>query len=195
MARLRRQSPVGNEASDDSFCEIEDVAGTETIKELRSSTRKKIVKSYYEVDESSCEEPQCMSKRVPKSMPNARSAGRQIRLATLCTVNVSKLLPGDIAPTKRLTNSAPWSSSKSPAKARPSSRQESIERSAIAENVYSSDSLAQMEVEESIWCGSDGTSDDSDEELPSPRKFVLLPFKIAHQPARPPTSDLAIVSY
>ncbi|KAI6908602.1 hypothetical protein KC318_g5061 [Hortaea werneckii] len=51
---------------------------------------------------------------------------------------------------------------------------------------------SESEFEESVWCGSDGDSYNSDDELPSPSKFISFPPKpLPQRPAQNPGLDLS----
>lgn len=196
MARLRRRSPSGDESSDGSdFCQIErgaveEMTAQETTAKLRSSPRKTAAKSYCDVECASSEESEYTTRPVPKAKPNTQSRGRQIRLAPLNARFLAKPLPNDILPARNLYRSKVPNDTKAPKDA-VLMPQESIEPVSAVNKAYSSDSSAEIEVEESIWCGSDGTLDDSDEELPSPRKFLRLPRKVSDLEPRPEASDLS----
>lgn len=191
MARLRRQDKVEHEPSDDSFSQIEHSDPAESVAKLRSSPRKNAAKSYFDEESSSSEEPQCRLRSVKKATENTRTARKQIRLVPLSTVNLSKPLPNNVSPTQDLFRSKGSSKFKHPGRISPLRQHAATKQDSTAKIVHLSDNSAEIEVEESIWCGSARASDDSDEELPSPRKLIRLPRKPTNLHAQPAASDLS----
>lgn len=184
MARLRRHSPLGAQDSDGSTFsptergEATEASMEETIARLRTSPRKKAAKAYFGDECSSSEESDCRTKPVQKPSSHFQSRGKQIRLAPLSSFSLANPFGKDRLQAKDIRRLETSVKIKPLAEHISLPEPASIAPIASAKKAYQRDSSAEVEVEESIWCGSDGTSDDSDEELPSPRTFLkVLPRK------------------
>lgn len=145
---------------------------------IRTSPRKKAAKSYsdgVELSESDADRPLALQ---PKDTPTTAGKGKQRRLAPLHATTISRplqmqplLLPNErtAKPGSRPCNKSLFSRKlPSPAK-KPVATLPVSDHSDLEETV-------EVEVEESIWCGSDAASD-SEDELPSPRKFLNFTSK------------------
>ena len=139
-------------------------------KTSRTSPRKKAVKSYTdECGDSEAEYPQSSIILQPKTTPRKTGISKQIRLKPLGALTSMASKPSSRPET------IPSIKLDSPRKPKTISLQTASEKLLQGDVAESSDSLPEVDAEESIWCGSNGTSDDSEDELPSPRKFFIMP--------------------
>ena len=213
MARLRRERVTGNEFSDGlDFVQSRNKQqlprGTATgtaagfSHKSRSSPRKSATRSYCDVPDLNDEDSEPQSELVPKATPKSSVRGKQIRLAPLSTLSLSRPLESEPMPKKdvrRALHSDDLGSARKYRLSQPlrqkapeilqqpvkSSKRDGLqhtlesvvsETSQLDPKLESSDSAIQAEIEESVWCGSDGSSE-SEDELPSPRKLLRLPLK------------------
>lgn len=189
MARLRRQSPIGNDSGDEIPSTT--LASTTTNK-LRTSPRKKAQKSYadHDIFQDDSDDDNT-SQLVVKAPTDSARAKRQIKLSPLKASESSSGLRRKVP--------SPESTRRRPLKDVAGNRKKSFGRSGLpALNAFSSipslkpsvvasadqdqgeEVETDVDVEESVWCGSDAGSEESDEELPSPRK--LWPERKANAP-------------
>ena len=178
MARLRRQPIDGD--GDPEDCDFvqsrteQRWSGNMALPTTsRSSPRKKPTKSY--ADEcGDCEAEYRQSGIIlqPKTTPKKTGGSRQIRLAPrqgVLTSTASKpSLRPDVISSVNID---------SPRKPKTIPIQTTSEKLLQADFAESSDSIPEADAEESLWCGSNGSSDDSEDELPSPRRFLSIPRK------------------
>lgn len=171
MARLRKFDITDIPATEDSQAQRtstqEPCAASKPP--LRSSPRKKAAKPYSDSAELESKQPDSVFRLQPKSTPSSKAPGKQRRLAPLQTASLSKplanqplLLPKTDLEPRKCDKSL--FSKKLPSPAKKVTEAPSLSDSEPEEEV-------EVEVEESIWCGSDA-SEDSEDELPSPRKFL-----------------------
>lgn len=186
MARLRRPSPVEDESSDDArFGRLESGAAKDRglnipITKVRKSPRKIVSRSYATVGCSDSEDSTRTTSRPRKAKTPTQNRGRQIRLAPLTgTLSSSKLLFDDTAPTKNLLRHGNSNETKLFEKFASSPIDAYEAASQILDVSEGNNGCLVSESEASPWCKSDSSSDDSEEELPSLRKFLRLPPKIA----------------
>ena len=200
MARLRKQSPapVIDYSGDSEFAEQRQARGVgltaeaaHPILRARSSPRKQTARSYRLPDDSGSESEPNLPELKLKSASKSPLSNKQIRLAplrqNLGTVSLQSLqtqdrgrLRHDIA--HDISNSSP---DKRKAPERPREIAIALRR---AKCIDAGRCVAQIEVEveveESICCGSGTPSDGSDDELPSPRKLLQLPRKATNRQSR-----------
>ena len=139
----------------------------------RTSPRKKIPTSYRDNDgDSEAEYGEPGDVMQPRMTPKRNGNSKQIRLAPL---SLQPSLRTKAAPSVRLD---------SPRKPQAKPMHKSFEKALHSAVGESSDSVPEVDAEESIWCGSGASSEDSEDELPSPRKFLV--------PARTPINDLQL---
>ena len=226
MARLKKDLSIKIEASDDSDYVVgrtqqkhhregqRSLAATSLNVKHRTSPRKQPAKRYCDSVTSAVGEPDCALKPTQKSVLGDSPRSKQVRLAPLNAVTLRKPLPTGPAPrletesTRRVRNTT----------AKPSKRRHNAEISReptplhlskdelsvdplddlcqIERDGASSDEVVELEVEESVWCGSDEDSS-SEEELPSPRKLLSLPAltrnKETHSRTLPSSFETAIL--
>jgi predicted SprT family Zn-dependent metalloprotease len=182
MARLRRESPIGQDSGDD----VEATKTTNTTAKLRTSPRKKAQKSYVDnnIFQDDTESDNNNSKLVIKAPTDSARAKRQIKLAPLKASESFSELRGKIV--------SPESSRRRPLKDLSGNGKESAKLGLPKLNAFASrpslkppvvvddEQEEEAEIEESVWCGSDAGSSGSDDELPSPRK--LWPGKRLNAP-------------
>lgn len=143
----------------------------------RTSPRKKAVKSYqHDCVDSEAEERLSGILLQPKTSPNRTGKSKQIRLAPIQGSVTSMSSQPSLRP--KALPSVKLDSPRKPAKVSEKTTLERLLQSDVGE---SSDSVPEVDAEESIWCGSDGSFDDSEDELPSPRKFLVT----TKQPEKP----------
>ena len=182
MARLRRQPIDGDEDREDSdFVQtrteqrrLESMLMLGTLqKTSRTSPRKTAVKSYG--DDCGDSEAECRQSSIilqPKTTPKKTGTSRQIRLVPLQGVLASTALKPSLRP--EAIPSVKLDSPRKPKKVPLQTASAKLPQADVAE---SSDSMPEVDAEESIWCGSNDSEDDSEDELPSPRKFLSIPRK------------------
>ena len=191
MARLRRISPSGNHRLDDSdFVQGEPqqrtqrcTANTSLPEALqvkqRSSPRKKATKAYCDLEASESDsglDPDTKSLQ-PKISPLRLDRGKQIRLAPLNALSISRPPQSGLLLAKGLDESQPLPKIASPKKSQVRLKTEARANPSQPEIAESGDSAFEVDVEESVWCGSESASEDSEDELPSPRKLMSLARK------------------
>lgn len=178
MARLRRKG-----SNDEADLEDSDFVDTQAERKWsgngampeplqtksRMSPRKKAMKTY----ERDCGDSEAEDRLQPKTTPKKIGNSKQIRLAPL-QANLGSTMS---QPSLRL-KAPPSVKPESPRKPRAEPKQSASGKLLQSDAGESSDSVPEVDAEESIWCGSDGQSDDSEEDLPSPSQF----FKNARKP-------------
>ena len=200
MAKLRHNSPTGNEQIDESdFVQCNQQGQSRTAglehSRVRCSPRKKAAKSYRDLDESSGEEPDRGVKLLPKTIPKSTSQGKQIRLAPLNALSASRSLTQGIGPGIPSFGSQGLAKRSLPEQARPTPRRKAAERPKVFGAAGSSDDSFEIEIEESFWCGSHTSSDDSEEALLSPRKFLAFPRSCKDESKTLPTNSETNLSF
>lgn len=182
MARLRREIDGGDGDSDFSDFNHDMAAGnpilsshentltTAVVTNARRSPRKQAAKSYY-VDEDfneKSEQAQAQS-LIPKTSPKKALNGRQIRLKPLGGQSLTKSTVAPMSFQNLQSRSHKPERSASPKRSSWRSPAHSGTVQILEELDASPDDA---EVEQSIWCGSDGDSEESEEDLPSVRKLI-----------------------
>ncbi|KAK5173076.1 uncharacterized protein LTR77_003198 [Saxophila tyrrhenica] len=201
MARLRREEATRRAvSSDDSDFAPSmsvnkpaklDLSTASGRRQLRTSPRKKSAKQHTADDDCSdvgSDVPVGFPTLVPKTTSKKTQLGRQIALKPLNASPFPRTLPLlrplDI---RRPRIQKPIPASEKAISVEPNEADASVK---TVEEVESEDSV---EVEESIWCGSNHESEDSEEELPSPRKLFAPrgPLVLSSKPGLHPPADVA----
>ena len=203
MARLRRDDRAKVYDSGESDYAPEEAQARATTTDTRSSKpvqtktkprtspRKKSERSYSRDEtESSDTDGQSVTARilVPKASPKRAQFGRQIQLKPLAAPLLARPLGLSLrlAPNSAAKSSPSRCVVNSPSPIRQSSP-EKVGTRDVPDPEESASSPDEVEIEQSIWCGSDGGSDESEDELPSPRKLIGRRMS----PQRKPASDIA----
>ncbi|KAI7330531.1 hypothetical protein KC315_g5635 [Hortaea werneckii] len=197
MARLRKPSC---ESFRDCDSASEEFAHKPTPRSphqsVRRSPRKKAVATYKEtiqLDEDTKFESRSLTPKLPsgkktnrKQVQLAPLGGRQDSMAALQIQDDHELRSRRTGPSKlpnipRLKPSLP-----KPVPVKPSPAPQ------LDESEAESPEDSESEFEERVWCGSDGDTFNSEDELPSPDKFISLPPKpIPQRPAQNRGLDLS----
>ena len=123
------------------------------------------MRSYFDPADLSFDHSESDARLLPKKLsPSNGDRRKQIRLAPLNALTISKPLQPELLPVVK---------SQLPKKFRPVPKLVFLEDVVRSEARKPGDSTVDIDVEESVWCRSDASSGDSEEELPSPRKFLL----------------------
>lgn len=185
MARLRRQSPVDNDRADDADFEIPRQVSTTR---LRSSPRRKQETSYADNDDLDYgSDDNAEQTLTAKILADTARSKRQIKLASLKASESTSELRQKITapertrrrPLKDVSGNGKKSTSPGLPKLNAFGSIPDLKPSSLLVN---DEQEVEDDVEESVWCGSDASSEEgSEDELPSPRK--LWPTKAAKAPA------------
>lgn len=139
----------------------------------RSSPRKKLATSYREPDES-CDGTQpdtCVL--VSKAAPSSAQRSKQVRLAPLSTLQSSlaslRLEPATLHSERRRKPRKDSSSSDIKAPTDEKCMVSLPTSSSVASMI---EEVKEADIEESVWCGSEAGTESSEDELPSPSKFI-----------------------
>jgi len=184
MARIRRDSsesfPGGDTANKDQT-RLDQNTTIEPPKarqkrDTRSSPRKKLAKADREVgafcDEHRSEPPVL----APKAAPPRDQRSKQVRLAPLTTLrNAAGPLKLDVAIEPRRSRRSPRKQCPPSVVESPAEGEAELQVPAHLSEPAVVQEVEESDVEESVWCGSAGNSDSSDDELPSPSKFIKFP--------------------
>ena len=136
--------------------------------QARTSPRKMAVKSYMsDCGDSEADERQAGVVLHPTLTPKKAGNSRQIRLAPMRNTLTSLSSQPEL---QLNTNSSVRIDS--PRKPRRTPVQAPSQRLLQSDVDDTSDSLPEVDAEESVWCGSGSSSHDSEDELPSPRKLL-----------------------
>ncbi|KAK5686228.1 hypothetical protein LTS10_002344 [Elasticomyces elasticus] len=170
MARIARNS-------DGTSASRLDQDATRQPEATRRSPCKKTTKTYAEEEDLGCNEPAIKARPLPKGITSLAKNGKQVRLTPLKNLRDMSDLSSKLLGTTLLDEPGP-TRIRSPAK---------------------KPSYEQLDVEESVWCGSDTASETSDDELPSPRKFIKFPSRravgeVVTQPGLDLTRSLELLS-
>lgn len=187
MARLRLQPSPGAEEDRDDLDFMRPCAGqrrsrtaavTESLQPAcRTSPRKNAMKSY-RIDDRDSEAEDLQSSIIlqPKTMPQKNGSSKQIRLGPIR----SPLISMSSRPTLR-PKGLPPGKPDIPGKPKAMSMQNVSEKLSQSDVEEYSDSVPEVDADRSTWCGSGSSSDESEDELPSPRKFLAIHRKTGQQ--------------
>lgn len=178
MARLRRESPVANDSGD----EFGSTKQTKTTTaKLRTSPRKRAQKSYLDSNFSKdgsdksdkSDDDDDASNLIAKVPTGSVPKKRQIRLAPLKASASSNELQQRVVSPERTRRRPLKDVGKEPLKSALPMSNPIASIPSLAPTVATDDGQEEADLEESVWCGSDsGTSEsDSEDELPSVRKL------------------------
>ncbi len=181
MARLRKENVTKCPASDDlEFVPVDFAINTAKQDESipvrqqnpRASPRKKNQRSYRVIEDSSDVESdaQVEVRLVPKTTPKKAQLGRQRVLKSLGASPFSLTLQKPLLQPLDLRRARPDKVTGAPTRLAELSAAK--EEPPVA-SIISDDSEDEVDVEESIWCGSNHDSEESEEELPSVRKLIV----------------------
>lgn len=186
MARLRRVSnesldgydaarPAHNRGSTITQPTATKLCTAPEGRSIRSSPRKKTTTSYQVGAECEDARPET-SALVPKVAQPGRQRSKQIRLAPLGSTQYARApLALDLSLQPRRNRRLPEAVSL-PSKEEPTRGRAAVPPPSPPSPVSEvAKEVSEVDVEESVWCGSEGISDSSDDELPSPSKFITLP--------------------
>ena len=145
--------------------------------ERRTSPRKKTALNYQETALSSSDEPcnglELKQKQKQKPVHRHVTQGKQVRLGPLfADFTLGRTL--DLSLERKSKPSRKFNPTSGAKEANIQALRERVAARVALTGERTSDHGVEAEVEESIWCGSDADSDSSEEELPSPRKFLNL---------------------
>ncbi|KAK3706865.1 hypothetical protein LTR37_012544 [Vermiconidia calcicola] len=141
----------------------------------RRSPLKQPLRLYREPGEHGLSESDGDRFMMPKRTAQESQPARRIKLLPLGASTVPEPLRNRISPLSSIEGLRTKPRFKSPKKAELRHQPEEPAVPEQSTTMEPSDSAEEIEVEESIWCGSQASSEDSEEELPSPRKFLALP--------------------
>ncbi|KAK5751097.1 hypothetical protein LTS12_018820 [Elasticomyces elasticus] len=170
MARIARNS-------DGSSASRLDQDATRQPEATRRSPRKKTSKTYAEGEDLGCNEPAIKARPLPKGITSLAKNGKQVRLTPLKNMRDMSDLSSKLLGTTLLDEPGP-TRIRSPAKKPSCTVLKALNVQPLARH-QPAEIDEQLDVEESVWCGSDTTSETSDDELPSPRKFIKFPSRKA----------------
>ena len=171
MARMRRDSndSYRGDSSQKTTRKLQPEART-----TRTSPRKRNIKTPAEHDDpsdiKSLNRPKVQSSDATVSAKQAK----QRRLAPLNSLRDMSDLSSRLFATTLLDEPEPRRR-RSPAKSSVILSHQVALRTETGSNETEPQESLQADIEESVWCGSDASSDTSEDELPSPRKFINFP--------------------
>jgi len=179
MARLRRES-IDSRGEDETVHPasrvVQDIIDLQpNAKETRRSPRKKLTKAYAEHEDTTSEyapiKPRLL---VAQDVTGAAKPNKQVRLSPLKNLRDMSDLISQLLGATLLDDPGPRkvrSTAKATTAYRATTPSHQIESKRLVETTV------QTDVEESVWCGSDISSDTSEDVLPSPRKFINFPSR------------------
>lgn len=198
MARLRRETPAPDSSSSDNSqagrvknraYDLASLANghvqTSQTKPRTSPRKRQTQPSYLETQTLSDDDGKVGFKLQPKTTPARNTARRQIRLAPLSSVSASQRPLYELSPTKDARTQQ-----RSP-KVRPSAKAGAVRLpetdSKLEKAADLDDRSGDIEIEESLWCGSNSDQSSSEDELPSLRKILHAPRIPSVDPSIPKT--------
>ncbi|KAK0868918.1 hypothetical protein LTS02_003313 [Friedmanniomyces endolithicus] len=179
MARLRRESidSRGEDESDYPASRVDQgiIDLQPDAKKTRRSPRKKLTKTYVEHQDTTSDQTSIKPRLlVAQDVTGAAKPKKQVRLSPLKNLRDMSDLTSQLLGATLLDDPGPRKV-RSTAKATTASRATTPSHQIDGKRLV--ETTVQTDVEESVWCGSDASSDTSDDVLPSPRKFINFPSR------------------
>ncbi|KAK0271238.1 hypothetical protein LTR35_013554 [Friedmanniomyces endolithicus] len=144
-------------------------------RETRKSPRKKSAKTYAEHEDTVSDQTSIQPiLLVTQDVAGATKPKKQVRLSPLKNLRDMSDLTSKLLGATLLDNPGPRkvrSTAKATTSYRATTSSHQIDSKRLVETTV------QTDVEESVWCGSDTSSDTSEDVLPSPRKFINFPSR------------------
>ncbi|TKA74947.1 hypothetical protein B0A55_04942 [Friedmanniomyces simplex] len=144
------------------------------VKATRRSPRKNTTKTYAEHEDMPSDRLSTKPKLLPQDVNAAAKRSKQVRLSPLKDLQDMSDLSSRLLGTTLLDDFGPHKA-RSPAKRLALAAHQATASSQPARISPPAETIVEADVEESVWCGSDTSSDTSEDELPSPRKFINFP--------------------